>query len=592
MLRAPQVDFKGNIYTGWNEGAVNVLGVAPTGFGKTVVMGSIAQDFDAPTAALAHRQELVGQIAMAFNREEIPHAVRAPKGVIKEIIQAEMELHGRSFYNPNAAVRVASVDSLRGYTDTRWMEQVKLLLVDEAHHVQKLNKWGREMVRFPNALGLGFTAHALRADGGGLGRHSDGVFDKLVVAPSCRQIINQGYLTDYRVICPPMGDVDTSDIPVGDNGELNMNMTRERIENSRTIVGDVVSHYRRFAEGELGITFAVSLKSAHQIRDQFIASGIPAAVIEAKTPIAERAHIMRLYRERKYLQLINFDTLGEGTDVPACTVVSMARPSASFQLVAQQFGRMLRILVSADLNDRWYSFTDEQRLAYIAASSKPRGILIDHVGNIAIQGGTGRHGLPDRPRVYSLDRREKRRQSPDDAIPMTVCLNPGYSPPDWATGPLDHNKACFQPYERILNTCPHCGYPKPAPRDRSAPEQVDGDLVELDPEVLRILRGEIDRIDLAPRYPVGASPEIMGAIKRRHWERQQAQYALRDAMTTWAGWYTNHQGRSNRETLKRFFFQFGIDMATAQTLGVREANELEAMVRAQLQQHNIIKVAS
>lgn len=565
------------------------MGVAPTGFGKTVVMGSITQDFDAPTLGIAHRQELVSQIAMSFNREEIPHGVIAPKPVVQEIIKAEMELHGRSFYNPSAAVRVAGVDSLRGYDNERWLKQVRLLLMDEGHHTLRENKFGAAMARCPDALGLLLTAHALRADGKGLGRHADGVVDKLVVGPSARAIINDGYLTDYRIFCPP-SDVDTSDIPVGENGELNMAMTRERIESSRTIVGDVVSHYKRIAEGELGITFAVSLKSAYQICDKFNDSRIPAKVIEAKTPIAERAHWMRLYRERKLIQLVNVDCLGEGTDVPACTVVSMARPSASFQLVAQQFGRMLRIMVADDLNRTWHTFARAQRLAYIAASTKPYGILIDHVGNIAIAGGVGRHGLPDRPRAYTLDRREKRAKNKDDAIPMTVCLNPGYSPPDWDKGVLDPAKACFQPYERVLSECPYCQFPKPPPRGRSTPEEVDGDLVELDPEVMRMLRGEIDRIDLAPKYPPNASHEIMGAIKKRHWERQQAQHSLRDAITTWAGWHTNHLGRPERETLKRFFFQFGIDMGTAQTLGVREANELETLVRAQLTQHNIVKV--
>lgn len=589
-LRAPQVVFKSNIYQAWEEGAVNVLGVAPTGFGKTTVMASVAQDFDAPTCAIAHRQELVSQIALAFNREEIPHGIQAPDGVRREIIKAEMELHGRSFYNPTAAVRVAGVDSLRGCKDHRWMDQVKLLLVDEGHHVQRLNKWGREMVRFRNAVGLGFTAHALRADGGGLGRGNDGLFDKLVVAPCARQIINQGYLTDYRVFCPP-SDVDTSDIPIGDNGELNMTMTRERIENSRTIVGDVVSHYKRVAEGELWITFAVSTKAAHTICDAYNAARIPAAVIDYKTPIGQRANYMKMFRERKLLQLVNFDTLGEGTDVPECTGVSMARPSASFQIVAQQFGRMLRICVSKELNDQWHIFTDQQRLDYIALSGKPYGMLNDHVGNVAIAGGTGRHGLPDRPRVYSLERREKRRQL-DDAIPMTGCLNRGWSAPDWSKGPLDAALACYRPYERILSSCPHCGFPKPLPLERSAPEHVDGDLVELDPEALRILRGEIEAVDLAPKYPCGASHEIMGAIKRRHWERQQAQHSLRDAMSTWNAWYVDHQGRPQREIIKRFFFQFGVDVATAQTLGTREAAELETLVRAQITHLNIVKVAS
>lgn len=578
MLREPQVRFKADFYQAWNEGARNVMGVGPTGFGKTVVMGSIAQDFDCPTVAIAHRQELIAQIAMAFNREMVPHAVIAPEGVRKEIIKAEMKLHGRSFYNPTAAVRVAGVDSLRDYDpNDRWLQQVKLGLMDEGHHTLRANKFGAAVAKFPNALWAFFTAHALRADGQGLGRGADGVVDRLVVGPSARAIINQGYLTDYKVFCPP-SDVDTSDLKPGGSGELNMTTVRERIENSRTIVGDVVDHYRRVAEGELGITFAVSLKSAHQICDKFNAARIPAAIIEAKTPIAERAHIMRMYRERKLIQLINVDCLGEGTDVPACVIVSMARPSASFQLVAQQFGRMLRILVSDDLNAQWHSFTDAERLGHIARSSKPYGILNDHVGNIAIAGGTGRHGLPDRPRTYSLERRERRSKAPDNAIPLTVCLN--YGPP-----------ACFQSYERVLSACPHCGFPKPPPRDRSAPEQVDGDLVELDPEVLRVLRGEIDRIDLAPRIPNNVTEITALAIKNNHWKRQQAQATLRDAITTWAGWLTNHQGKPEREALRRFFFQFGIDMATAQTLGAREAADLELRVRAQLLTHNITKVS-
>lgn len=550
--------------------------VAPTGSGKTVVMGDIVKDFDgAPICAMAHRQELVSQIALALNREEIPHGVIAPKSVIKEIIAAEMELHSRSFYNPRAPARVAGVDTLRNYDTTdRWLSQVKLVLPDEGHHVTRENKWGRAMGMFPNALGLLFTAHAHRADGLGLGRHADGVVDKLVIGPSGRNLINRGFLTDYRVICPPLPeDLVLEDIPVGDNGELNMVMTRDRINASKSIVGDVVRHYRKFAEGQLGITFAVDIQAAHKIADRFNSERIPAAVITAKTPISQRAHMMRQFRERQLLQLVNVDCLGEGTDVPACVVVSMARPTASFQLCAQQFGRMLRILVSDELNRMWHGFTDQQRLAYIAASMKPRGILIDHVGNIALGNGAGRHGLPDRPRTYTLDRREKRRQQPDDAIPLTTCLNPD----------------CLQPYEKVLITCPYCGACRPPPKVRTSPEHVDGDLFELDPEILAQLRGEIDRIDLAPRVPRDATPIVARAIQNRHHERQTAQTTLRDAITTWAGWQ-RHMGRPDRETCRRFFQGFGIDIATAQTLGTREASELEALIRTNLISNNVVKL--
>lgn len=401
MLYDTQLELKNAAYQAWNEGAKNVMMTAPTGFGKTTIASSIIQDLDRPTSFNVHRQELVSQAALTFNRDEIPHAVVAPKAVIKEIVAAEMELHGRSFYNPRAAVRAASVKSLLNIDSADpWLRQVGLVLADEGHHVLKENTFGRAMGVFPNAIGLLLTAHADRADGCGLGRGADGVVDRLVVGPSGRYCINRGFLTDYRVICPPLpDDLDLNNIPIGENGELNMTMTRERINASKAITGDVVRHYKKFAEGELGITFAVDKAAAQKYTDAFNTAGIPAAFIHDKTPTAQRAHMMRMFRERRLVQLVNVDILGEGTDVPACVVVQMARPSASFQVVAQQFGRMLRVLVSDHLRKLWAGFTDAERIAHIAASTKPRGILIDHVGNIALGNGAGRHGLPDRPRV-------------------------------------------------------------------------------------------------------------------------------------------------------------------------------------------------
>src|SRR5574341_1402268 len=143
MLRDVQLDFKNDIYRAWNDGAQNVMGVAPTGFGKTVVMASVVQDYDAPTCAIAHRQELVSQICIALNRADIPHAIIAPKQVIREIIAAEMDDHPRgvSYYNPRAHVRVAGVDSLKLDPSDRWFGQVQLVLQDEGHHVLRENKW-------------------------------------------------------------------------------------------------------------------------------------------------------------------------------------------------------------------------------------------------------------------------------------------------------------------------------------------------------------------------------------------------------------------------------------------------------------------
>jgi DNA repair protein RadD len=573
MLRDFQQNIKSGVYAAWQIPTnINVMVVSPTGSGKTVVLGDILRELMWPTVAVAHRQELVGQLALALNREQVPHGIVAPDAVIRQVVQLEMDTHGRSYFQARSPIRVAGVNTLerRGKEPTpemrQWMQQVRLAIIDEGHHALQDNIWGRSLALFPHARGLLFTAHALRADGCGLGRAADGVVDTLVVGPSCRELINRGFLTDYRLICPP-SDVDISDVPIGATGDYSAPKLRAAVHRSSTIVGDIASHYLKFAKGKLGITFVVDVQAAGETAAAYRAAGVPAEVITAETPIHIRAQIMRKFRARELLQLVNVDVLGEGVDVPAVEVVSLARHTASFQLYSQQFGRALRLLLSPELNATWDNFTDAQRLALIAGSAKPKAIIIDHVGNWQ------RHGLPDKPREYTLDRRERgARKGPTDAIPLRTCLAPD----------------CLQPYERVLVACPYCGTAAPAPAGRSTPEMVDGDLIELDPAALAALRGEIARIDGAVHIPDTAPNNAGAAIYRRHYERQVAQLHLRARIALYGG-YHQSRGASISEMQRRFFFQFGVDVATAQTLGATDAAALEARVAAFLQSVNVVE---
>ena len=53
---------------------------------------------------------------------------------------------------------------------------------------------------------------------------------------------------------------------------------------------------------------------------------------------------------------------------------------------------------------------------------------------------------------------------------------------------------CAGMYERVLKACPYCGA-VPVVAARSKPAYVDGDLIELSPETLAEMRGEIALID-------------------------------------------------------------------------------------------------
>jgi len=530
QLRPYQAENKQNIYDAWGNGARNVLSVLPTGGGKTVIVSDIFREHVGASCAIAHRQELVTQISLALARDEVRHRIIGPKSVVRLAVNIHMEEVGTSYYDPTAPCAVAGVDTLvRRYNELHnWLNSVTFWMQDEGHHVLKDNKWGKAAAMFPNAKGLGVTATAGRADGKGLGRHSDGLFDTMVTGPSMRELINMGYLTDYRVFAPP-SDIDLTNVNISKTtGDYNKHGLKIAVGKSH-VIGDVVSHYKRIASGKLGITFVPGVDIAVETAAQFNAAGVPAAVVSAKTSDADRVAILRKFKRRELLQLVNVDLFGEGFDLPAIEVVSMARPTQSFALYAQQFGRALRLL-----------------------DGKLGAIIIDHVGNVE------RHGLPDAPRVWSLDRRERRTKSkPDDVIPVRACPE------------------CTAVFERIYNVCPYCGH-KPVPAARSGPEFVDGDLTELDADTLAAMRGEIARVDMHPeayreQLIKNHVPKI-GQLAHVKWhvKQQQAQEALRASIAWWAG-YQRAQGYPDTESYRRFYFAFGIDVMSAQALNTKDA---------------------
>lgn len=537
ILRRPyQERLNADIHAQWAAGARNVLARAPTGSGKTVCMAWENATHAGASINIAHRQELVGQMSLALARNAIRHRIIGPSALAHNCVTVHMGEVGRSYYDPSALIGVGGVDTIIRRADDPWFKQVTLWQTDEAHHLLRDNKWGNAVTLFPQARGIGWTATPGRADGKGLGRgtqnaegawSNDGVFDAMVAGPEMRELIEAGFLTDYRIFCPP-SDIDLSDVNVTGTGEFSPPKLRAAVHKSH-IVGDVVATYLRIARGKLGITFAVDIEHAQEMTAAFRTAGVRAEIVTSETPDALRVSILRRFRAREIDQLVNVDLFGEGFDVPAVEVVIMARPTASFNLYAQQFGRALRPM-----------------------DGKAWGVIIDHVGNVM------RHGLPDAPRSWSLDRRD-RRQRQEPTVTVRYCPR------------------CTAAFERVHWKCPYCGH-EPEPAGRSAPELVEGDLTELDPATLRLLRGEISRIDSPARVPSHLAGSPAGyAVQRNHLERQQTQAALRAAVALWAGW-RKMLGDDDREIYRRFYVTWGVDVLTAQTLGAGEAGALTARV--------------
>lgn len=587
----------------------NILVVSPTGSGKTVIMSRILAEQDCPAAAIAHRRELVSQISLALADNEVRHSIIAPEKTVRQIVNMHLDEYGRSFYQPNSHVRVAGVDTLiRMNPNDPWFRTVLHRADDEAHHVQRGNKWGRGVELFPNAWGAGYTAASIRGDGGGLGRHASGYYDVMIEAPRMRRMIREGYLTDYRLVVAATEDLDLSNVEMGKE-DYKQDQVRKAVHKSKKIVGNVVDAYLKYAKGKLGVTFAVDVEAAVEIAAAYREKGVPAEVVSANTPDDVRVDLLRKFKNRQILQLVNVDLFGEGFDLPAIEVVSMARPTQSFQLFTQQFGRALRLMISPVLAAAWDTYTVAQRLHFIATSGKPHAIIIDHVGNCL-----GNHGLPDREGiVFTLDDREK-VSGKSDAQPLRYCANEEQT---YITtlaardGKISFNKAvefagsvqgaiargwidptpnyCGQPFERFRSVCPHCGW-TPEPAERKRPEHVDGDMYMLDPETIAQMLGEV--IDVTSTHvaiPFGMGSKSPAAQRLRNiaHEVRETQMSLRDAMHLWGGARQVLDGLDTREQQKAFYLKFGVDVITAQALRAKEAGALLERIRADLLVDNV-----
>lgn len=541
-LRPYQEKLVAETYQQWDAGKQFVAMVSATGSGKSMTLTAIVakeRDRGQYVLVLAHRQELITQLSDTMGRMEIRHQVIAANKVVRFAAKQSMENHGVNYVDPNARVMVASVQSMR---EAKIADLVKLgnkltVVQDEFHHATKKSKtWGGVLTPLLNAgaRGLGPTATPCRADGQGLSRETDGYADVIVEGPSMRWLIDNGYLSQYKIYCPPtdlrLDNVETSKT-TGDYKEKEL---KAEIGRSH-IVGDIVSHYLKICPGKRGITFTVGVDTAEEVAEEYRKRGVPAIALSGRNADEERVQAIRDLKSGKILQIVNDSLIGEGVDIPAVEVVSFARPTQSYALYAQMFGRALRPF-----------------------EGKSHAIIIDAVSNVM------RHGLPDAPREWSLDRRE-RRTGKSEPSTVRVCT------------------ACAAVYERFRDACPDCGEPVPKPAQRSGPEFVDGDLYELDPDVLAQMRNEV----VGAREDVNQYRDKMighglppHAVKRNvklHENRLDALVKLDLKLAEWAG-YRRAEGLSDSEIFRKFYLTYGMSWLEAQALKAADADKLRERI--------------
>ena len=350
------------------RGSRRVLGVAPTGSGKTRVFSRMVRrsvDTGRRVLVIAHRSEILRQIANALKDE----------GVACGMIRSQEPM------NLSLPVQVASIQTLAKRLDV--VQKPDFIVIDEAHHLAAAS-YCAVLARYSGAHVLGVTATPERLDGKGLGDY----FDVMVRGPEVQWLIDNGFLARPRYINPSTVSMDGVSMRAGDYAK---NEIAERM-GKPAIIGDAVKHYLKYAAGKKAITFCVNLKHAGDTMNLFNEAGIKSEVIDGTQTDKERSGVIERLATGATLNMVSCDLVGEGFDCPAVGCAILLRPTASLGLHLQQIGRCLR-----------------------RKDDGSGSTILDHVGNC------DRHGPAEEVRDWSLEGGAAKRRKREVALETRRC---------------------------------------------------------------------------------------------------------------------------------------------------------------------------
>lgn len=360
-------------------GTRRIVMVAPTGAGKTTIAGAMihgAMSKGRRCIFLAHRKELIDQCSSRLDDFGISHGIIQQK-------------HKRT--DPRKPVQVASVQTL--IRKDHW--DADLIIVDECHRSTS-KTYTKILERYTNRPAvIGLTATPYRLDGRGLGE----IYEDIHPVATCQNLIDLEHLVMPIIYGAPDVDLSAVKVTAGDYNKKDLAAAMKEV----VFRGGLVDNWVNRVKAETGaktdaecractVIFAPSVELSIKLTEQFLARGIAAAHIDAKTPAKEREDVLRRLRSRTLSVVSNVGLLTEGWDLPHLECVVLVRPTRSRSLYKQMVGRLMR-----------------------PDSGKRFAIVLDHANC------TKMHGFVNEREDYTLDGREKRTRKGESKAPHKTC---------------------------------------------------------------------------------------------------------------------------------------------------------------------------
>ncbi len=297
------------------RGNRRIVVAASTGFGKTLVAAKIIEGaIDKGNSAMftAPAISLINQTIESFENEGVNDI---------GVMQAS---HPRT--DPHAKIQICSLDTL---ARREHIPSASIYLIDEMHRHSAVVV--RLMEDNPNAIFVGLSATPWSK---GLGL----IWEDLVIPITIGELIEQGYLSEFKVFAPDVPDLSGVRSRGGDYAEDQVS----EVMGGNAIMGNVVQNWLANGENRPTLAFGTNCDHAKAMANSFEAAGVAVAYIDARVDTVEREIIERKFETGEIKVVCSVRTMTTGIDWPVSGIIDAA-PTRSKALHIQKLGRGLRI---------------------------------------------------------------------------------------------------------------------------------------------------------------------------------------------------------------------------------------------------------
>jgi superfamily II DNA or RNA helicase len=330
ILRPYQQRFCSQISTLWDRGVDRVIGVLPTGGGKTECAAELSQPFR-NVLSVCHTRVLCEQLQQRLSKAATWQGLRQrqergegwPYGEPDLLVVDEVHV-GDSPDWQHVFEMVPEGCKVLGLTATPWRfshgTQQK-----GTHKTDEMTVGGQKNSRFGKGLG--------------------DLFGAMIVGVTPRELVRNGYLVPLRV----MNVVEAQDAAASLAGLKGPSWDAKREKHTGRVTANhdsrlcPVDAWLKYGENRKTMVFCHLVAAAERTSLKFQAVGVPCSVVHGKLKPEEAAKRLAAFKRGELKVLVNVMQLTAGVDVPDISCLIIDRGANNLNTYIQMCGRGARL---------------------------------------------------------------------------------------------------------------------------------------------------------------------------------------------------------------------------------------------------------